>query len=45
MQNIDLSGLKDIHPPIHELGIFPLAIGWWIVIFAPKQLNFMRCVN
>ncbi len=30
-QSIDLSGLKDIHPPI-EPSFWPLAVGWWGVI-------------
>ena len=30
-QNIDLSGLRDIHIPLQP-NIFPLALGWWILI-------------
>ena len=30
-QNIDLSGLRDIHIPLQP-NFFPLALGWWILI-------------
>ncbi len=38
---MDLSGLKDIHAPNHELSVFPLAIGWWILIILPFVIYFL----
>ncbi len=41
MNNLDLSGLKDIHLPVHELGIFPIAFGWWILLSLPVIVFLM----
>ena len=41
MGKLDLSGLRDIHLPEHGVGIFPIAVGWWVLICTPVVLFVM----
>lgn len=48
MQQVDLSGLKDVHEPfgLNDASLWPPAPGWWvlllIIVLAPLVIYFIR---